>query len=175
MERAGARFRLLLRTVIYSVTFGTFGSVVFALVSGWQSWGSYWPSTKQYIVQSAFVGAFFSLVAGMLLGFAMLVSTVVFFQKIKDRRFFQQRMGLTPVYFALLALVLSSADGSAATYFRNLVYGPPWIKWHLLAFVFALASAAHLCRFVAGKYAREASPTKRKPHPETRGLSRWLP
>ncbi|MYD08716.1 MAG: hypothetical protein F4X02_01615 [Chloroflexi bacterium] len=165
MKRAGARFRLLLRTVIYSVTFGTFGSVVFALVSGWQSWGSYWPSTKQYIVQSAFVGAFFSLVAGLLLGFAMLVSTVVSFQKIEDRRFFQQRMGLTPVFFAFLAFLLFAADSSAATYFKDLLHGPPWIKWHFLAFVFALASAAQLCRTVAGQYAREVSPTKRKPHP----------
>ena len=164
MRRPRAFFRLVLRSAIYSVAFGTPSAVVFALVSGWQSWGSYWPTTEQYIARSAFTGALFSFIAGLIMGLAMVVSIVVSFRRIEDRRYFQLLLGLTPIYFIILALLLFTSGDSAGTYFSDLLYGPPWIKYHFMAFVIAVAGAALLCRVVARKYASEVSPRKRKRH-----------
>lgn len=164
MWRAGALIRLVMRTVIYSLALGTPTTIVFALISAWQSYGSYWPSAYLFIVVSATLGALFSIVAGLIMGSAMVVSIVVSFRRIENRRYFQSLMALTPVCLTVFALLLFTNEESAAAYFRNLLLGPAWIKLHFMASAVVLAGAALLCRAVAGKYAVEVSLQKRKPH-----------
>lgn len=162
MWRVAALFRIVWRTVRYSVLFGTPGTVIFVLITGWQSYGSYGLSTYHTIIWSLAVGAIGSAIFGLIFSIVMVATVLMFFPRIEDGRRFRSIVGLAPFYILLVVHVLLNTVGETAAYFRLLANGPAWIKLHFMAFLIALAGAVVLCRHVAGKYATEVAPRKRK-------------
>jgi len=121
-----------------------------------------WAGTYHTIIWSLAVGAIGSAIFGLIFSIVMVATVLMFFPRIEDGRRFRSIVGLAPFYILLVVHVLLNTVGETAAYFRLLANGPAWIKLHFMAFLIALAGAVVLCRHVAGKYATEVAPRKRK-------------
>ena len=55
--RAGPLIRIVWRAILYSVALGFPSTIVFVLISTWQSYGSYWPGVQYAILTNVIVGA----------------------------------------------------------------------------------------------------------------------